>query len=110
VVDHNGVVQVVGAYYNGARVGRMVMRTAKDMQALRMRVQAATPRARDSNGSLQFQFAVCSCNAQLAARSRTANIHATLRTQLSSVDRRQQEETCRDLEAPLEKASSWYLR
>lgn len=35
LVDHNGVVQVIGAYFNAARVGRMVMRTERDVQALR---------------------------------------------------------------------------
>jgi hypothetical protein len=39
LVDHNGVVQVVGAYFNAARVGRMVMRTEKDVQTLRARAQ-----------------------------------------------------------------------
>lgn len=39
LVDHNGVVQVVGAYYNAARVGRMVLRTERDVQALRVRAQ-----------------------------------------------------------------------
>jgi streptogramin lyase len=39
LLDHNGVVQVVGAYYNAARVGRMVMRTEKDVQTLRARAQ-----------------------------------------------------------------------
>ena len=39
MVDHNGIVQVVGAYFNAARVGRMVMRTERDMQALRTRAQ-----------------------------------------------------------------------
>ena len=37
LVDHNGVVQVVGAYFNAARIGRMVMRTQRDVQALRAR-------------------------------------------------------------------------
>jgi len=37
MVDHNGVVQIVGAYFNAARVGRMVMRTERDVQALRAR-------------------------------------------------------------------------
>jgi hypothetical protein len=45
-VDHDGSVQVVGAYFNGNRVGRMVMRTKNDVQALQMRVQAATALAR----------------------------------------------------------------
>ena len=39
LVDHNGVVQVIGAYFNAARVGRMVMRTERDVQALRARAQ-----------------------------------------------------------------------
>lgn len=39
LLDHNGVVQVIGAYYNAARVGRMVIRTEKDVQALRARVR-----------------------------------------------------------------------
>jgi hypothetical protein len=39
MVDHNGVIQIVGAYYNAARVGRMVMRTEKDVQALRAQAQ-----------------------------------------------------------------------
>ena len=39
MVDHNGIVQIVGAYFNAARVGRMVMRTERDMQALRTRAQ-----------------------------------------------------------------------
>ena len=39
MVDHNGVVQVIGAYYTSARVGRMVMRTEQDVQTLRARVQ-----------------------------------------------------------------------
>ena len=38
LVDHNGVVQVIGAYYNAARVGRMVMRTERDVRALRSMV------------------------------------------------------------------------
>jgi streptogramin lyase len=42
VVDHGGVVQVVGAYFNGARVGRMVMRTVQEVQALRTQVEAST--------------------------------------------------------------------
>jgi len=37
LVDHNSVVQVVGAYFNAARIGRMVMRTQRDVQALRAR-------------------------------------------------------------------------
>ena len=39
LVEHNGVVQVIGAYYNAARVGRMVMRTERDVQTLRARAQ-----------------------------------------------------------------------
>jgi streptogramin lyase len=39
MVDHNGVVQIVGAYYNAARVGRMVIRTDKDVQALKAQAQ-----------------------------------------------------------------------
>jgi virginiamycin B lyase len=39
LVDHDGVVQVIGAYFNAARVGRMVMRTERDVQALRARAQ-----------------------------------------------------------------------
>jgi streptogramin lyase len=39
LVDHNGIVQVVGAYYNAARVGRMVMRTERDVQALLARAR-----------------------------------------------------------------------
>ena len=37
MVDHNGVVHVIGAYFNAARIGRMVMRTERDVQALRAR-------------------------------------------------------------------------
>ena len=37
MVDHDGVVQVIGAYFNAARVGRMVMRTERDVQTLRER-------------------------------------------------------------------------
>ena len=45
VVEHEGVVQVVGAYFNGARVGRIVMRGEKELQAIRTRVQEASARA-----------------------------------------------------------------
>ena len=32
VVDRNGVVEIIGAYFNANRVGRMVMRARKDLQ------------------------------------------------------------------------------
>ena len=44
VVDRNGVLEIIGAYFNGNRVGRMVMRTQKDVQALKARVDAAPAR------------------------------------------------------------------
>ena len=46
VVDHDGVVEVVGAYFNGARVGRMVMRKAADVQALTQQAQRTLQGAR----------------------------------------------------------------
>ena len=44
VVEHEGVVQVVGAYFNGARVGRIVMRGERELQATRTRAQEASAR------------------------------------------------------------------
>ena len=46
VVNRNGVLQIIGAYFNGNRVGRMVMRTQKDLQALQTRVHTAMAPAR----------------------------------------------------------------
>ena len=46
LADHNGVVQVVGAYNSSARVGRMVMRSREDLQALRRRVGTTLAQAR----------------------------------------------------------------
>lgn len=39
LVEQNGVVQVIGAYFNASRVGRMVMRTESDLEALRARAR-----------------------------------------------------------------------
>ena len=39
LMDRDGVLQAIGAYFNGNRVGRMVMRTEKDMQTLKTQVQ-----------------------------------------------------------------------
>jgi streptogramin lyase len=45
LLDQDGELQVVGAYFNGNRVGRMVMRTEQDLQVLKTQVQT-TARAR----------------------------------------------------------------
>lgn len=38
LLDRNGQLQVIGAYFNGNRVGRMVVRTEQDLQTLKTQV------------------------------------------------------------------------
>ena len=44
VIDRDGVVQVVTAFWGTSRAGRMVIRTEKDVQALRAQAQAVAAR------------------------------------------------------------------
>ena len=44
LLDRDGVVQLVGAYFNAGRVGQLVMRTKEDAQALKIQVGTAIAR------------------------------------------------------------------
>ena len=39
ILDRNGVLQLTALYYNANRVGRMVVRTRQDVEALKTQVQ-----------------------------------------------------------------------